>query len=400
MTNIGIINTFSHTKSTGKIVYGLYNHLKSSYNCSLFYGEPHEEKVDDENIICINNVLDKKLHIYGSLLFGNQGEYSWHRTKWLIRELKRRRIECIFLFNIHGYYLNTELLFDYLAQNDIKVIYVMLDEFAFCGKCCFTMECEKYKTECKKCPNIKDYPKSFFVDRSSHLFNKKRKYYSKVKDIVFVSIPYIVDKAKTSSLLKNHRFVKLEEGIDIWKTYYPKKTDNLAKSLNISKNKIVLLLVAPFSYKRKGAEYFLELANMFKHDDRYVFINVGFDVDKNICPNNFVPISYISNQSELAEYYSLADYFVCTSFAETVADTCLESLACGTPVIGFAAAGLPYSIKEKHCKLVQPGNVVELANTVLDIGKKNNTISESCRKYAEDNFDSINYYKGLENLIH
>ena len=90
---------------------------------------------------------------------------------------------------------------------------------------------------------------------------------------------------------------------------------------------------------------------------------------------------------------------MCTSLAETVADTCLEALACGTPVIGFSCAGLPYSVKEKHCQFVTACDVDALCYLINNIKKKDKEIMLSCRKYAEDKFDFEHYMKSLENLI-
>lgn len=398
MKNIGIINTYSHTKSTGKIAYGLYKQLKKSNNCTLFYGEPSEDALPDKDIICLNTKFEKKVHIYESVLFGNQGEYSVIETLRLIRELKRRKIECLYLFNIHGYYLNYPLLFRYIAKNNIKVIYTMLDEYAYMGKCCFSLECEKFKTECDNCPLVDDYPKSVFFDRSKHIFKLKQKLYSQVKNITFVSIPYIIMRARESALLSSYPLVELEEGIDLKNIYYPRNTSDLRHKLRIDNEKIVILLVAPFSFERKGAKYFLELARRFESNDKYVFINVGFDGNQEICPVNFIPIPYVSNQDELAEYYSLADCFVCTSLAETVADTCLESLACGTPVLGFSCAGLPYSVKEKNCHFVPAKSVDALEYWVKHLNKKDESISKSCRDYAEEKFDFDFYMESLEKL--
>ena len=49
----------------------------------------------------------------------------------------------------------------------------------------------------------------------------------------------------------------------------------------------------------------------------------------------------------LSEYYSAADYFVLSSFQEAFAQTPLEALACGTPVIAFPCSGVPDLITHK-----------------------------------------------------
>ena len=397
--NIAIINTFSHTKSTGKIAYSLYSHLCASHDCCLVYGEPAEEKLGDKNVFCNTTKFLKTINIYASYFFGNQGEHAFFETYKAIRFLEKKKIEVVYLLNIHGYFLNIGMLFRFFRKHNIKVIYLMLDEYALAGKCCFTLDCEKYKDVCRGCPNIRDYPKTVFFDRSRHLFLKKERLYEGISDITFVSIPFVIEKARGSRLLGKRRLVALEEGIDLDNIFYPrKKNEAFLNKYQIDNSKVLLLLVAPFSAKRKGCDYYIELAKRFSEDKDFLFVHVGFDGDTNILPPNYLPIPYIENQDELATFYSIADYFVCTSLAETVADTCLESLACGTPIIGFDCSGLSSSIREKNTILVQPKNIIDLERYVRLIKKKSKSVSESCRSYAEQHFDKKEYVSKLESL--
>jgi len=58
----------------------------------------------------------------------------------------------------------------------------------------------------------------------------------------------------------------------------------------------------------------------------------------------------------LAEYYSLADVFVLPSLAENYATTALESMACGTPVVGFEVGGIPEQLSGGRGIVVKPGD--------------------------------------------
>ncbi|MBQ2577595.1 MAG: glycosyltransferase, partial [Lachnospiraceae bacterium] len=61
---------------------------------------------------------------------------------------------------------------------------------------------------------------------------------------------------------------------------------------------------------------------------------------------NVETLSRTENVEMLAEYYSMADVFVLPSLAENYATVSLESMACGTPVVGFNAGGIPEQLTE------------------------------------------------------
>ncbi|MCF0187438.1 MAG: glycosyltransferase [Bacteroidaceae bacterium] len=50
-------------------------------------------------------------------------------------------------------------------------------------------------------------------------------------------------------------------------------------------------------------------------------------------------IQRTKNQEELARLYSAADVFLMTSLMENFPTTCIESLCCGTPVVGIKNTG-------------------------------------------------------------
>ena len=69
----------------------------------------------------------------------------------------------------------------------------------------------------------------------------------------------------------------------------------------------------------------------------------------------------------LAEYYSLADVFVIPSLAENYATTTLESMACGTPAVGFDVGGIPEQLAGGRGIAVQAGNQAQLDGAVRSV---------------------------------
>jgi len=70
-------------------------------------------------------------------------------------------------------------------------------------------------------------------------------------------------------------------------------------------------------------------------------------------------------------------------------------LACGIPVVGFRAGGVPEQVSSDCGILVEPKNVKDLAETInmlLNNDEKRKTFSLNCRKRVLENY-SIEKFK-------
>lgn len=400
MKSIAVINVLASTKSTGKIAYGLYQHLKNKgHDVVLYYGREEESNLNDSNVIRIESNFGNHVHALASRVFGNQGEFSKGATRRMIKDMEKRGVEVVYLLNIHGYYMNYPMFFDYCYEKGIKIIYLMVDEYPYHAKCAVTSDCRKFETECNSCPLKKEYPKSLFIDASRHIFYEKKKAY-RGNDITFVGIDYAVEEAKKSAIIKNSevRFAVLDEAIDVKNRYYPRNAEDLKAELGLQ-NKKIILNVAPYTNERKGCRFYLEAAKRLQNNDDIVFIHLGFDGDKSICPPNYIPVSYVSDIEKMAEYYSMADLFVCTSYAETIANACLEALACGTPLLAFDCCGMSTCAEEDNLKLVQVGDIDALTREIESAPRKTAERSASCRDYAVKRYDNTYYFEKLESFM-
>ena len=181
--------------------------------------------------------------------------------------------------------------------------------------------------------------------------------------------------------------------------YYPRNTDNLYSELGISDNKIVITCIAPFNNTvndRKGCRFFIELARRFESNNNYIFIHVGYMCeDKSFLPKNYIPIGFIRDQNKLAEYFSIGDLFVFPSLLDTMPNACLDSLACGVPLLCFDISGMPYVSDNTVGTFVEARNVTELQKVVQKTVKKNSDIIQRCRSYALSRYDSKKYNERL-----
>ncbi|MBT1712621.1 glycosyltransferase, partial [Fulvivirgaceae bacterium PWU5] len=57
---------------------------------------------------------------------------------------------------------------------------------------------------------------------------------------------------------------------------------------------------------------------------------------------------FVSDEHKKALIYSAADVYVLPTLADNLPNVVIESLMCGTPVIGFKTGGVPDMIKHGH----------------------------------------------------
>lgn len=393
---IAVINT-GNWGSTGKIAKNLcYNLRTVGYRVLFCHG--HGRVEDEINEYKISSSLDRFIHSVGSRLFGNQGCYSHSSTRRLINKLENENIDTVIALSLHGNYLNQNIFFDYLSAHNSKFIYIMIDEYPYVGKCGGTMGCINYLSGCKKCPHVRMYPPSL-IDRASSLYKMKARNYQKLKNAVFVGPEFVINNAKKSPMMTGQKFCILDETIDI-SVYEPREYASLKRELHLTDDKVVIVCVASSTSGYKGAHYFRELASMFEDDERFVFVHVASELKGIERPsNNLIVKGFVESEEELAEYMSMADLFVFPSVQDTMSNTCLEALACGSPLLCFNISGMPYLGNKEVMTLVEARNVKQMAEVVERTKKKTDDMIYKCRNYALSRYDSRNYYNRVISIF-
>lgn len=384
MKNIAIINVVQG-RSTGKIATNLLNEFnKKGLNAWFFYGRGPKSK--EERKIRFEYPVEVMFHAFFARLLGLQGFFSYIATKRLVRKLRSLNIDTVILINPHAYYLNERVLYSFLDKQNLRFINIIPDEYAYLGNCAVSPVCQRYLTGNGKCPNIHDYPNSWFFDSCSIIMHNKECNYKKLKRAVFVGPGFVIDNLKKSYLGKYMPCAVLDEAINL-DLYRPLNSDDLRSKLGIEDRKIVILCIAP---PYKGLEYFKEVASHFRDDERYVFVHVGKE-NENVDCINYINIEYVESNSDLVYFYSMADLFLFPSLADTMSNACLESLACGTPLLVFDISGMPYLLDESVGTLVAPRDVNALIEVVSKTKKKTVETIQQCRIYAEKRYDIRKY---------
>jgi len=329
------------------------------------------------------------LHIVLTRLTGLQGYGTRLSTKRLVRLIQEWKPDIIHFHNIHGYYLDLSIA-KAVDKLGVPVVWTLHDAWPLSGRCAHFLDCERWKTGCGKCPYPREYPKTYF-DSSAWMWHRKRKLLGEVWK------PVIITPSRWSADLVAEvcdgrlRAEVIPHGIDTT-VFHPVDRLQARKELGLSENrKIILFAAAKPSIKLKGIEYFFE-ALKYVQSNNWMALVVGGTVDF----AKWVPqgvevrqVGYVKEAEDMAKIYSAADLYCITSLADNFPTTVLESMACGTPVVGFKVGGIPEQVTENCGILVEPKDAKALGKAlekVINNEKMRRTFSLSCRKRVLDNY--------------
>ncbi len=330
--------------------------------------------------IKIGNKFEQVQHLLLTRIFDKHGFGSVKGTKNFIEEIKILDPDIIHLHNIHGYYINMEILFEYLVRSKKPVIWTLHDCWAYTGHCCHyaRFECEKWKTQCYECPLTSYYPQSLVYDNSKENYLIKKELFNSLDDLTLVPVSDWLADELSHSFLKSQKIYPIHNGIDTNKFQYTDPS-SLVEKHQLHGKKIILGVASPWS-DLKGLKDFVSLSTMVDEDHQIILIGLSEKQIKGL-PKNIIGITRLNDPKDLAKYFSLADVFVNPSQAESFGLVTIEAMACGTPVVGYDVTATPELIRPGTGYVVERSNIEELHKKVIKILQNNKeTYSEQCRQ--------------------
>ena len=341
-----MINSVCGIRSTGRICTDIASELEAQgHQVKIAYGRENVPEQFQRYAVRIGNDLDMRLHGVKARLLDASGFGSKSATKRFIKWVKDYDPDVIHLHNIHGYYINIEILFNYLKNSGKPVVWTLHDCWAFTGHCAYFdfAGCEKWKTGCYGCPQKKSYPSSILIDRSKKNHIQKRRLFTTLSNMTVVTPSQWLAGLVKKSYLGKYNIRVINNGIDT-EVFKPTSGD-FRQKYNIGSKKIILGVAGVWD-RRKGFEDFYKLSSIL--EDSYQIVLVGLN-EKQISalPKNIIGISSTESASELAEIYTAADVFVNPTLEDNYPTVNLEAQACGTPVITYNTGGSPESVDFK-----------------------------------------------------
>lgn len=384
------INSVCGIGSTGRIATDIHQLLiEQGHESWIAYGR--DEAKNCKNTIKIGNKFDNYMHVGKTRVLDQHGFGSKKATLDFIEKIEKLDPDVIHLHNIHGYYINIEILFEYFKKADKPIIWTLHDCWAFTGHCTYFeySGCECWRIDGDhKCIQKRSYPSTFLINNSQDNYKRKRKAFTGIKDLTIVTPSKWLAKLVSESFLNEYPTKIINNGIDL-EIFQP--TPSLLKEKYDIKEKSIILGVANNWEQRKGYKYFIKLAKLINQN--YVIILVGLNKKQlKSLPNNIIGIAKTSSVKELAEIYSAADVFVNPTLEDNFPTTNLEALACGTPVITFATGGSIETIDRDTGFVIEKGNLGELINIIEGINKKKYSYKEICVERANKKFSRTDKY--------
>lgn len=353
-----MINSVCGIKSTGRICVDIARKLEEMGNeVKIAYGREYVPEQYEKYAVRIGTEKDVKIHGIKARLFDASGLGSTKSTKKFLEWVKEYDPDIIHLHNIHGYYINIKILFNYIKKSNKKIIWTLHDCWTFTGHCAYfdMVSCDKWKVECNNCTQKSQYPTSFLFDFSRKNYNLKKNFFCNIENLVIVTPSEWLKKLVKQSILKEYRVNTIYNGVNTAVFRYRKESDIVKAKYGIQNKKVILGVAAVWD-QRKGLNEFIKLSRLIDKD-KYSIILVGLSKKQiNELPDSIIGIERTDSIDELAMVYSAAEVYFNPTFEDNYPTTNLEAISCGTPVITYDTGGSVESAKQ-YGAVVEKGNV-------------------------------------------
>ena len=386
------INSCANWGSTGKIAEQI-NQMAAVQGWETYIAYGRSVNPSQSKLIHIGNTPSQAIALIEARLFDNDGLANRIATRRLVKKIKAIKPDIIHLHNLHGYYINYKILFDYLNSSNIPVVWTLHDCWSFTGHCSHFVgaNCEKWKTQCLECPLKKDYPASLWLDQSARNYSLKKQLFAANKNIHIVAVSKWLASLVQQSYLKDADVRIINNGIDI-NTFRPVFTGE--------KTKFSILGVSSVWTQSKGLYDFYRLREVLDVS-QYDITLVGLREEQvKTLPSGIKGVVRTNSVDELAQYYSSADVILSLSYGESMGLTPIEGMACGTPAIVYNNTAQPELITSDTGIVVEQGNINDLCKAIFAIKRNGKQMySDACRERAEKLFHKEDKYQEYVRLF-
>jgi glycosyltransferase involved in cell wall biosynthesis len=359
-----IINAVCGNGSTGRITAKIASEYEANgWEVRLVYGrDAYVPEHCRKWAVRIGNGISVKLHGILTRLF------DWHGTGLCSRLATKRFLKWaeawgpdeVWLHNLHGYYINYELLFAWIKRHpEMKVKWTLHDCWAFTGHCSHFLltDCGRWQSGCFGCPEKREYPATLGLSAAKANWKKKRRAFCGVKNMRLITPSNWLADLTRQSFLKEYPVEVVHNTIDL-SVFKPTPSD-FRERMGLN-GKIIILGVASVWDRRKGLVDFLALQKLlnsgekgqasFPKNDKvehsYVIILVGLTERQisSLTPG-VIGIARTNSTTELAEIYSAADWFFNPTHEDSYPTVNLEARACGCKIATYDTGGAAETVE-------------------------------------------------------
>lgn len=373
--------------STGSIMGSIQRQaIEEGYDALSCYGR--RSGYVDLPCIKFGNMISFWIHVGINTLFDLQGSGSYFATKRLVGFLRHEKPDIIHLHNLHGYYINLNILFDYLSKEyNGQIVWTFHDLWPVTGHCPHFVQvnCNKWTERCHECPHKRDYPISYGLDMSRYNYTKKQRMFTELENLTIICPSKWMKDCVKKSFLKDKDVRVINNGIDL-SVFRPRRKLISISGQDVS-NKRIILGVAGIWEERKGLIVFKELAKEIS--DEYLIVLVGLNKRQiKGLPKNIIGITKTANRHTLAEIYSSADVFVNPSTEESFSLVTAEAIACGTPVVVLDTSAVGELVTNTNGIVLHNPTIQDYIRAIYRARKDSGRISAGASHYSTDRMTS------------
>lgn len=299
------------------------------------------------------------------------------------------------IINLHwvSEFVNVPTFFENINK---PIVWTLHDMNTFTGGCHYTFECLGFiNGACAKCPQLKGVEKP---DLANSNFEIKQKSYANKNITIVTPSKWLCGESQKSSLTNLFEKRIIPYGLPD-SVFYPYCKKEARNQLNLPSDKKLILFVADsINNYRKGIKYIIEASKLLNTEYLFLLVGVG-----NYEARNFIQLGEIKDETKMAQIYSTADLFVIPSLADNLPNTVLESLFCGTPVVGFNIGGIPDMVEDAvNGFICDETDAKKLALTIqkgLDFGFDRIEISKKAQEKYSLKRQTESYIELYNNLL-
>ena len=272
------------------------------------------------------------------------------------------------------------------VPSNVPIVWRLADMAPLTGGCHYDHGCGRFADRCGACPQLGSRDE---LDLSRDVWTRKNASLSKRRPhgIQLVATSnWIAAESRRSSLLRDFPVTVIPNALDV-DDFAPRDTGFSREMWDVPRDANVILFVADaLDIRRKGfAELTQALAGL-SNVSRPFLLSVGGMKTKLDLPIPHLNLGKITSDRLLSLAYSAADVFVMPSLQESFGQTVIESMACGTPVVGFETGGIPDMVRPNETGWLAPtgdvaalGGAIESALATLSEPAARAAMSETCR---------------------
>lgn len=359
------INLVYGEGSTGRIVEDIHKKLlQDGHESYVAYGHTYEKPFRDSRVYKTASEFNIIWYARLARLIGLRFNCAYFETERLKKYIKKINPDLVHLHNLCYYYVNPYRLLKWLGKNNFKVLMTHHADVFLTANCDYAFDCNAWQTGCKRnCKTVRRQLRYIFSCNSHTSWVQMRNAFAKVNRLWASGVsPWMSDRVKKSPFFADRECRTILNGTDTDNFTHIIDTQELRQKLGISDNEKIALHVTPnFNAEIKGGRYVLELAKRIPQV-RFIIVGSG-DVSAGQGLKNVLFVPPVKDRRQLACYYSMADITLLPSKKESYSMVTIESLSCGTPVVGFLS-GAPETITiSEFSEFVEYGNTDALTNS-------------------------------------